>query len=180
MINETIPSEIAVTTEVTHHQIPFMSAENILVLLTWVSFFLLLFILNKFAWKPILASLDQRESLIRKSVEEAQQIREQLSKINHKRNQVLSEAEAKAKEIIDESRKAAIEAADHITQKAKGETKILVENAQREIKEATHAAQAQLKMTSANLAIEIASKLIRENLDNKKNKELVNEMIKDI
>ncbi len=180
MTDEIIPSPIDAVAASTHHPIAFLSAENMLVLLTWTAFFLLLFVLNKFAWKPILAGLDQREELIRKSVEEAQQIKDELNKINQKRQQVLAEAEAKSKDIIDQSRKAALEAAGHITRKAKEESKILVENAQREIKEAIFAAQTQLKMTSANLAIDIAGKLIKENLDNEKNRKLIKELVQDL
>ena len=53
--------------------------ETLMVILTWVTFFILLFILQKFAWKPILAGLKKREDYIRKSLEDADKINEQLA-----------------------------------------------------------------------------------------------------
>ena len=89
-------------------------------------------------------------------------------------------ADVKAKEILSEARKGAIEVAKVIEHKAREEAKILLENAVREINEEKQKAQAELKQVSAQLAIDLAGKLIEENLDDKKNRELVNRMIKDL
>lgn len=158
----------------------FLSPDASMVLLTWITFFLLLAILHKFAWKPILANLDAREERIRRSLEEADKVKEDLQRINQTRDQVLGEAEVRAKEILDQSRKAAAEAAKIIQHKAREEGQILLENARREIQEEKEKAQADLRQESAHIAIRLAGKLLEENLDNEKNRRLINEYIKEI
>lgn len=151
-----------------------------MVLLTWVTFFLLLAVLYKFAWKPILAGLDAREAAIRKSVEEAERIRQEMLKIEEARKEILAEADRKSKDIIDQSRKAAVEAAKVINEKAKKDTQILFENAQRDIKDSVEKAQADLRQESARVAVELAGRILEENLDSEKNRKLIDQYIKNI
>ncbi len=168
------------STEVAHKEIGFMSPEINLLILTWVTFISVLIILHKFAWKPILANIKDREESIRKSVEEADKIKAELAKIEQSRKEVLDEAAQKSRDLIEQSRKAAIEAAKIINQKAQEESRILLENAVREIKDEKGRALAELKETSANIAITLAGRLIEENLDEEKNRKLINQMIKEI
>jgi len=158
----------------------FFTADITMLILTWVTFFLLLAILHKFAWKPILAALDQREKAISKSVEDADKIKAELEKLEETSRTILNRAEAKAKEVLDQSRRAAVEAAKIIEQKVREESKILMENARREINEEKEKAQAELREESANIAVELAGKIIDENLDSEKNRKLVNRFIKEI
>jgi len=156
------------------------SPDVTMVLLTWVTFFLLLAILNKVAWKPILQLLDEREKSIRESLENADKIKVEMANLQETRDEVLAKAELKSKESIEQSRKAAVEAAKVIEHKAREEAKILLENAQREIKAETENAQAALREESSRIAIELAGKLIEENLDTEKNHELINRITKEL
>ncbi len=162
------------------HEPDFMDPHATMLILTWITFFALLAILQKFAWKPILNGLEKREEDIRKSIEYVDQLKNELAQIDNKRSQILTEAAHKAKEVVDQSRKAAIEAANTIQQKAREESKILVENAQREMKESIEKARADLKEETAHMVISLASKLIQENLDKEKNQKLVSQLIKQI
>ena len=163
------------------HQDPgFLTPDISLMLLTWFTFFLLLAILYKFAWKPILKALDAREEFIRSSLADAQKTKDELAKINETRRQLIGEADIKAKEIVSQAKKAAVETARIIEQQAREETKIILENARREIKEEKEKAESDLKKVSAEIAIELARKLIEENLDDEKNRKLINRMMKDI
>jgi F-type H+-transporting ATPase subunit b len=157
-----------------------LGANTTMVFLTWVSFFLLLAVLYKFAWRPILSALDAREAAIRKSVEDADRIKEELAQIHASREKELNVAYAKAKDIIEESRRGAVEAAHIIQQKAKDEAQILLQNATRDIRDETEKARAQLKSESARLAVELTTKLIRENLDEEKSRRLINQYIKEL
>ena len=148
--------------------------------LTWISFFALLFILYKYAWNPILTGLEKREESIRESVENAQRVKKELAQMEDLYNQRLAQAESESKEIIAQSRRAAMEAAHIIEHKAKEQTKILLETAERRIKELTQEAQFELKKESAHIAVQLAGKLIEENLDTEKNRKLINEFIKHI
>ncbi len=158
----------------------FLSPDATLLLLTWVTFFLLLAVLYKFAWKPILSALEGREEAIRKSVDDAEKIKEELLKINDVRQKMLVETEAKSKEILLQSRREAGELAKGLHEKAKEESKILLENAKREIKEEAQKAQTQLREESARIAVGLATKLVERNFDDAQNQKIVADFIKEL
>lgn len=157
-----------------------MDVSGNMVLLTWLTFLLATYILYKLAWKPILAALDQRENEIKKSLEEASKARAETAKMEDTQKKMIGEADDKAREILDQARKAAGEVAAMIETKAKQEAGFLVENARREIELARDKATAALRRESAELAVELAQKVIRENLDATKNRELVDRLMKDL
>lgn len=167
-----VPPEVA--------EASFIAPDLGMLILTWVVFFLLLGILYRFAWKPILTALDAREKSIRRSIDDVERIKREMEGIEHTRKQLIGEAHAKSKEIIDHSRKAAREAAQVIEEKAKETAKISLENALRDIREETQKAQLQLRREGAHIAIELASKLIEENMDTEKNQKTVNRLIQEI
>ena len=180
MANDATNTETVGHEPAAEHHTGFMSPEVSVVLLTWTAFILLLVILRKYAWQPILAALDAREAAIRKSVEDADRAKEELNKINATRAQMIAEAEHKSREMIEASRKAAVETAKSIEHKARTEAQIMLENALREIKTETEKAQAALREESAQIIVQLSGKLIQQNLDSKKNRELVDKMIKEI
>ena len=151
-----------------------------MVILTWITFFLLLSVLYKFAWKPILNALDEREESIRRSVETADKVKEELAKIHETRRQFFHEAEEKARDIISESKKAAQQISQVIQNKAKEEAGILLENARRDIKEETQKARIILREESVQIAVELASKLIEKNLDTDSNRKLIGKLTAEV
>lgn len=145
--------------------------------LTWVTFILVTIILYKVAWKPILATLERREESIRKAQENAEKIREELQKMEENRKATVAEAENQAREIIAAARRAAEEAGRVIEEKSRREAQILVENAERDIGKARDKAVATLRKESADLSIALAGKLIGANLDDEKNRSMVDKLI---
>lgn len=166
--------------EISHKQPNIIAPETNMVILTWITFFVLLAVLYKLAWKPILQALDARELHIKSSVDEADKIKEELANIAIKQQQILSEAEETAKTIISDSRRAAIAAAAVIQEKTREEAKIVLDNAQREIKAQMEKSLADLRAEGANIAIILAGKIIEENLDNARNRNLIDQYIKEI
>ncbi len=158
----------------------FLTPDVTLLFVTWFCFFGLLFVLSKFAWKPILSLIDAREEHLKKSVEDADKIREEMASLAETQKLMMQESEAKAQAIIEDSRKAAKEAAKHITEEARKESQIILENAQRDMKEELKEAQASLREESANIAIELANKILGEELDDAKNKKLISKYLKDL
>lgn len=156
---------------------PLLSPQTTMLVLTWIVFFLLLAVLKKFAWGPILKSLDKRENDIRQSVDNADRLEKELSEIESKRSSIITKADEEGKELISQARKASVEAGNHLKAEAKKETQILFENAQRAISEEQLRARADLKKDTVNIAVELASKLIQENLDEAKNKKLIDQII---
>jgi F-type H+-transporting ATPase subunit b len=152
----------------------------IMPILVWVTFGLLLAVLYKFAWKPILEALDQRESDIRRAVDDADELKRELAAIEDRRTAAIEQADATAKEIVSTARRAATDAGTLIEDKARDEAKILLENANREIGAARDKAAASLRQESAETAIALAGKILEENLDDEKNRALVKNLINQI
>ena len=151
-----------------------------MLILTWAVFLLLLAVLYKFAWKPILTALDAREQSIKKSLDDVERIKSEMENIDAARRQLIGEAQEQSKEIIDQSRKAAREAAQVIENRAREEARISLENALRDIREETQKAQMRLREESAQIAIELAGKLLEENMDTNANQKTVNRFINEI
>ena len=166
--------------EAAHSSSSFLTPDVSMLILTWVTFFILLGILYKFAWKPILNAVQAREDSIRKSVEEADQIKAELSRLEETIRAKMDEAQQKAQLIISESKKAAQESAKIFQEKAKEEAQIILTNARREIQEEAHKAQVQLKMESAKVAVALAEKIIRRSMDQEKSKRFIDDLIKEI
>lgn len=176
--SETVESHAQSTME--HHEAGYFSPDMNMLLLTWITFFLLLAVLYKYAWKPILSILDEREESIRTSLDNVDRIKSEMDGLDAKCGQLIAQAETKATEIIDQSRKAAKEAAQIIENKAKEEAQISLTNALRDIKEESQKAQMQLREEAAQIAVGLASKLIEENVSVEKNRSLIDNFIKEI
>ena len=167
------------TVEVPSHngEADVMAISPMMMGLTWVTFILVTLILYKVAWRPILATLERREQTIRTAQENAEKIRLQLQDMEEKRRQAVADAEKQAQEILAAARRAAEETGRVIEEKSRREAQILVENAERDIGKARDNAVAALRRESAELSIAIAGKLIGSNLDDEKNRSLVDKLI---
>ena len=111
----------------------FLSPELSMMLLTWLTFFILLAILKKFAFKPILETLQKREDFIRKSLDDADKAKQQLAQIDLEKTQIINTAKAQAASIIDEARKAATVIAHETENKARTNAQEMLTNAQSQI-----------------------------------------------
>lgn len=151
-----------------------------LVAWTWVTFAIVVVVLYKVAWKPILAGLDAREENIRGSIDKADEINRKLDEIKATQDSLIAEADHKAKEIVDHARVAATEAAQVVQRGAKEEAKILYENAEREIAAAQAKAQSVLRRESAELAVGLARKVLQEKLDAKQDAKLVDRLVSEV
>jgi F-type H+-transporting ATPase subunit b len=147
---------------------------------TTITFLLLLFVLKKTAWKPILDSLDEREKKIKDSLEEAERARQEAEKLIAENQANLAKAEEEAQKIIEQSREYAETLKSQIIAQSKEEAKKILEDAQAEIKRRQKESFAQLKREVADIAVEAAEKIIKTNLDKQKQIELVNKHIDEI
>ncbi len=156
------------------------SPDATMLILTWVTFFALLAVLQKFAWKPILAALQKREQTIREAVTQADQIQKQLADVQSSREKILSEARQAAQGIVGDSRQKANDTARAIEERAKHEAQEIISAAHQEIAGERERAQVSLRRESAGIAVALASKILKENLDTDKNRKLVDSYIKEI
>ena len=146
-----------------------------------VSFLIVLAVLKKYAWKPILQGLKDREDSIKASLESAEKAREEMSKLKSENEQLLAEARLERDKILKE----AIATANNLKEEAKTDaSKIsgkMIEDARNVIQTEKKAALAEMKHEVAKLSLEIAEKLLRKNLsDEKSQRELVDKFIKEI
>ncbi len=148
-----------------------------MLILTWVTFFSLLAILKKFAWKPILENLDKRENYIRQSLEDADKAKALLVDVEAQKTSILDEAKVQGSQIIQEARKVAEDVAHGIETKAKEHAKSLVDSAHAQIVGEREQVVEQLKREVIDTAIQMAEKVLEENLDKDKNRHLIQQAV---
>lgn len=147
---------------------------------TLLVFLLLVIILGKFAWKPMLNAIDEREKGINKAKEDAEAARNDAQALLESHQKMMAESEEKAAELIRNAKSMAEAHASESKQKAQDEARLLVENARKEIEAEKDAALKSLKEEVASIAVAAASKIINQNLDEKKHKSLVDVYISNL
>ena len=148
-----------------------------MLILTWVTFFALLAILQKFAWKPIVAGLQKREDYIRQSLEEADKIKAQMAQAEEIKAKILDEAKTQASQIIQDSRQAAAGVATEIEGNAKRHANEIVASAKAQIEGERQRVVIQLKRDAVDTAIKLAEKVLEENINVEKNRHLIDKAV---
>jgi len=151
-----------------------------LIVWTTVTFIALILILKKFAWKPILAALDQREDAIRDALEKADRAKEEAQKVLEQNQANLNKAEDESRKIIEQSRSFAEKLKEQMLNDTKGQAKKLLEDASAEIDRKKDAAFNELKNQVAEIAINAAEKILRENLNQDNQKKIVDRYIGEV
>jgi F-type H+-transporting ATPase subunit b len=147
---------------------------------TFLTFGILLFVLKKYAWKPLLNSLESRENKIASDMERAEKARVESEKLLAEHKVLMDQAGQEARELIAEARKTGERLRDDIVQKAEEQARMVGEQARVEIQREKETALLQLRSEVADLAISAASNIIREELDAKKHQRLVDEFISNL
>lgn len=173
-------TEVQEHAAVAHAKPDIFAPDAVMLILTWVTFFGLLIILQKFAWKPILGILQKREEYIRDSLAQADQVKSDVAQAQASKEKIIAEARLTAQSIIDESRKKAVEIAHGIEERAKKQAQDTVQTAHQEIAGERERARAALRKESAEIAVNLAAKLLKENLDKAKSDRLIEQYIKEI
>ena len=159
---------------------PLVQPDPGLFIWTILTFLVLLGLLAKFAWRPLLQALEARQELIRKSLEEAQQARRELERVSQESAQILKESRVQAETIIAQSRADAERLREEMRQKAKAESETIVRNAERQIQLETGRALQQIRHEAADLSVLIASKLIQRNLSKEDNERLIEDALSQV
>lgn len=147
---------------------------------TLVIFILVLVVLGKFAWGPILEVLQARETFIRKSLTEARADREAAEETLKGYEARLAEARGEATAIVDEGRRDGEQVRQRIEADARAEAARMVERARREIDLAKVAAVEEIFNLAGQLSTEVASKLIRRELNAEDHERLIREAAEKI
>ncbi|MEE8368876.1 MAG: F0F1 ATP synthase subunit B [Thermoanaerobaculia bacterium] len=147
---------------------------------TVVIFALVVVVLGKFAWGPLLDGLQQREQFIRDSLDKAKDDREQAEANLREYTEQLQSARAEASQIVDEGRRDAEVVKARIEAETQAEADKMVERAKREVELAKQTAVAELYKTSATLATQIASQILQRELKPEDHDRLITSAIEEI
>jgi len=146
-----------------------------------VSFGIIVFLLKKFAWPVILNALDEREKSIADALGAAQRAKEEMASLKADNEKLLQEARNQRDLILKEARDAKDSIINDAKEKAVEESDRLRRLAREEIQNEKMAAITELKNQVAGLSIQIAEKVLRQQLASEdKQKQLVNEMLQDV
>ena len=159
---------------------PLVQPDPGLFIWTILTFLVLLYLLGKFAWKPLLQALDNRQDTIRKSLDDAEQARKELAQVQEESARIVAKARADADTIIASSRADAAKLQEELKQKARAEADGIIQNAEKQIQQQTEQSLVQIRGEAVELSLMIASKLVQRNLSEADNDRLIQDTLKQI
>jgi F-type H+-transporting ATPase subunit b len=142
-----------------------------LIFWTLLVFLILLFILKKFAWKPILASLKEREVGIAESLSTAERVRGEMTALKSENEALLVQAREERAKMIKEAKDTSDKMISEAKEKAKNEFERIVAEAQGAIQQQRNAALIDVKNQMGKLVIEVSEKVLRRELSNRNEQE---------
>jgi F-type H+-transporting ATPase subunit b len=142
-----------------------------LVVWTLLAFLIVFFILKKFAWKPILASLKERETSIATAISSAENMKAEMATMRSENESLLAQAREERAQMIKEAKDASNKMLAEAKEKAKTEYDRIIADAQVAILQQKNAALTDVKNQVGNLVIEVSEKVLRRELANKNEQE---------
>lgn len=159
---------------------PLVQPDPGLYIWTILTFLILVGLLAKFAWKPLLAALDDRQHSIRKALDDARKAKQELEAIHAESAKLLAQARTEAAEIVSRSRSDADRFREEMKDKARAEAAGLMRNAERQIELETTRALQQIRQEAVDISVSIASKLLQRNVSKEDNERLIEETFKQL
>ncbi len=160
---------------------PLVSPDPGLFIWSTVAFLILFFLLSKFAWKPIVKALDERERSIEDALSKAEMAKAEMAKLISENEDLLKEARLERDNILKEAKEIKDQIINDAKDLAKTEGTKLIEKAKDEITNQKLAAMAEIKNQVSSLSLAIAEKVLRKQLeDQDKQQALVNDLLKEV
>jgi F-type H+-transporting ATPase subunit b len=159
---------------------PLVQPDPGLFIWTILTFLVLVGLLAKFAWRPLLQALDARQQTIARSLDEAQRARQELERIQRESVQMMAQARTEAESVIARSRADAEALREELKQKARAEAASIVMNAEKQIQLETARAVQQIRTEAVDLSVAIASKILRRQVSKEDNQALIEETLKQV
>ncbi len=152
-----------------------------LIFWTSLTFLILVFLLAKFAWKPILEAVETRNKQIEDAMFEAERTKEEMEKIQADNQNLLKEARNQRDEMLKEAKEMKNNIVSEAKDKAKDEADKLIASAKETIKNEKMAAMTDIKNQVAVLSVDIAEKILKDQLaSDDKQKKLVNNLLEEV
>ena len=159
---------------------PLVQPDPGLYIWTIAVFLVLVALLAKFAWGPLLQALAAREETIRQSLADAEKARLELQRLNQESDAIVRQARVEAEAIVGSSRADAERLRGELREKARAEADGIIKNAERQIQLETARALEQSRHEAADLSVAIASKLIQKNITREDNERLIDDALKQL
>ena len=152
-----------------------------LIFWTSVVFLMLILLLKKFAWTPILNAVHEREKSISEALELSKKTREEMKSLKAENDTILKQARIERDEILKDAKTTATSMIEDAKGKSKAEAEKIVESAKDSIRLEKSAAMSELRTHVVTLSLEIAEKVVRAELtSDEKQKALANNLASDI
>jgi F-type H+-transporting ATPase subunit b len=159
---------------------PLVRIEPGLFIWTIITFLVLLAVLAKFVWKPLIEALNRREEKIRKSLEDAEKAQERMEKIQKEAEEVMTKARHEAQAILEDGKVIAQKVKDEIVADAKEKAESQVQNAKIQIDAEKEKAIEEIKGDVIDISLQVAEKLIKRNISKEDNYELIQDSLKKV
>jgi F-type H+-transporting ATPase subunit b len=147
---------------------------------TLVTFAIMLFLLGRFAWKPLLAALDAREKGIEGTLAEARRQRDEAEALLKQHEQLIVEARRERAEAMEQGRKQAEGIKAEILEEARRQREQLLEQTRAQVDAELRQARAELRTIAVDLSIRAAEKLLAKNLDDVSQRRLVEDHLAEL
>jgi F-type H+-transporting ATPase subunit b len=152
-----------------------------LIFWTVLVFCALLFILGKFAWKPILKGLAKREQTIADALGQAEKARSEMASMKAENERILNEAREERNRILHDAREVSERIRSEAKETAKTEGARMLDEARREIENQKNAAMSEVKSLAADLSVQIAEKILRNELGaDAKNQAYISKLVDEL
>jgi len=159
---------------------PLVQLDPGLFIWTILTFLVLLFVLAKFAWKPLLKMLKEREELIRSSLEDAEKAQVELARLNAEGEDIVNRARSEAQTILSEGKAAAAKLKDETLLSAKEQANSIIAESENQIKIEKEKAISEIKTEVVELSLSITEKLITKNISKEDNKVIIEESLRNV
>lgn len=159
---------------------PLLKVDTGLIIWTIITFIVLVIVLGKFAWKPILQALHSREQEIADSLRKAEEAKKDAERMMNENRIAMEKASNETARLIAEGRAMAEQLKNDIVSKAHESAKKMLEQAKDEIVREKESAMMQLRTEVADLSIAVAEKILDESLDSAKQKKMVDKALQQL
>lgn len=152
-----------------------------LVVWSTIAFLILLIVLGKFAWKPIMKGIHEREAGIADAIASAEKVKAEMAQLQNENEALLAKAREERAQLLKEARETKDKIVNEAKEQAKAEANKIILEAQAAINHQKQAAITEVKNQVGNLVIEVSEKVLRRELSNKSEQETyINNLAKEI
>jgi F-type H+-transporting ATPase subunit b len=159
---------------------PLVQPDPGLFIWTILTFLVLVGLLAKFAWRPLLEALERRQATIAKALDDAKLARQELERLQKESAEMMRQARVEAEAIIARSRTDAEALREELKQRSRAEAAAIVKNAEQQIQLETARAIQQIRHEAVDLSVTIASKILQRQVSREDNEALIEATLKQV